>query len=411
MLGSKIASSKDSPTNEIVRCLAACELGESNRLWLAFSGGLDSTVLLQLAACAVPAKRLGAIHVNHRLSPNANAWQRHCEREAERLGIEFVNRCVNLHGGNCERLGRQARFRVFNEVMQRGDVVATAHHRNDELESLMWQLATGRAMVGIATWRQLDNGQVWRPLLNFSRRQLRNIAELHGWTWVEDESNLDVSLTRNALRHEIFPRIQREFPEFAENLIRHKLPPLEQIQRNPMQTTSVAGNPTRVRAWLHAFGITPKQKVVDEIMRQALARRDASVAVRVSSRVTVRRFEAWLYVVPDAERNFNEQVSVGDSHRYTFGQLGWERRRRGLSNNLKMQVGTRRGGERIVINRRVVRLATWFYEQRIPPWERDAWPLFFIEDALVAVSGLGVADTAAAADGWMPTWVRTAACA
>ncbi len=387
----------------VVRRLGDCDLAATGQLWIAFSGGLDSTVLLHAARCAYPNGQLAVLHINHGISPRADAWQAHCEREAAALQLKLVVEKVKLRARNIEFAGRRARIKVFNSLLHSDDVVATAHHRDDELESLLWQLGTGRALVGIAACRELMHGRLWRPLLEFRRKALETVARRRGWTWIDDESNADTSYTRNALRHEVLPKLRSTFPTFESNLLKLKELPLDSIARKPLAVASIVDNPLCVRAWLHAFRITAKSSVVDEIVRQATARNDAQVLIRVASDRSVRRYRGMLYVVADAAPH-HAAVPVGRLCRLPMGELSWKISERGLSAAKRVQIRTRIGGERLLVDGRRVKLADWLAKRNVPPWQRDTWPLLFDDGQLVAVPGLGVADTVCQPDGWEPRW-------
>ncbi len=393
--------------DQVIRTLDALDLGVTNRLWIAFSGGVDSTVLLHAASKAYEPHQLAVVHVNHRLSPNADSWELHCKNVATRLGLEFHSERVSLHGKNLEYEGRQARLSVFKAVLRDGDVLATAHHRDDELESLAWQLATGRALVGISDWRRFEQGRLWRPLLQYNRNELLSLANEYAWSWIEDESNQDVAFTRNALRHQVLPQLKSAFSDFESQLLGLKEPPLEHLPRAPIKANVLCEDSKKTRAWLHAFGITPRNSIVQEIMRQASARKDAKVLVRVSSRSSVRRHKGLFFVVADAEPISDLPVRVGEDALYTFGELTWVQRDVGLPIDAQLHAGSRQGGESLNIKNRNVKLSKWFYDQGVPPWERDAWPLLYQDERLIAVPGLGIDSSACSAHGYLPNWRRT----
>lgn len=403
------AERKDVSLAQIARTISEFDLQTSGRLWIAFSGGVDSTVLLNIVAKVFDPHQLGVVHVNHELSHNANMWESHCASVASRLGLEFTCQRVSLPGRNLEVEGRRARLGVFEDLMREGDVLATAHHRDDELESLMWQLTTGRALVGIPNCRRLGHGRIWRPLLPYSRYELVWIARRNGWTWIEDESNLDVAFTRNMLRHKVIPNLRRVSPDFESQLLRLKEPPLESLPREPIEIKALRDDSTKVRSWLHAYDITPKNSVVNEIMRQATARSDAQVLVRVSSEASVRRFKHLFYVVGDAEPIRELPIRVGEDASYAFGELTWVRGNVGLPREAQLHVDSRQGGESLRIDNYYVKLSKWFYGQDVPPWERDVWPLFFHNKKLIAVPGLGVDSSVCTSGGYIPNWRRTAA--
>ena len=395
--------------DDLVRHLATCRITEFDRFWVAYSGGVDSTLLLHAASKAFPVSFVSALHVNHGLSPNADDWQKHCEDQAQTLDVEFVAKQAVLKGNNLELAGRRARLIAFEEVLTPDDIMATAHHSDDELESLLWQLLTGRATVGIAEWRNLDQGWLWRPFLDVSKADLIDVARANGFDWIEDESNQDTSFTRNSLRHEVIPLLKESIPESPDHIRALKVPPLERMQQQPISVLSVADSPLRLRAWLHAYGHTPRRKVVDEILRQAQARNDANVCVRVSSIKTVRRYGGLLYFVHDRPKDEPTTVCIGEKCRMAYGEFGWKRCEAGLKPSHDYELRSREGGEQIVINEQAIRLSDWFYDRKIPPWERDAWPLMYFDNELVAVPGIGVADCARQTDGycWFPDWIRS----
>ena len=408
MLVSRTQSRKLVSLEQLAQYLATCDaIQDFDRLWIAYSGGVDSTVLLHAAARAFGTERLAAVHINHGLSSNADAWQSHCERTCTNLGLKSIVRSVEISGANVEESGRKARLDAFADLLDDHDVVATAHHRDDELESLMWQRETGRAMIGIPRLRALDHGRLWRPLLSFQRCDLERIAQDAGLAWVEDESNDDVSFTRNRLRHEVLPRLRREDRHFDERLYASKEPELEHVPRESLAISSRTACPSVIRAWLYAYNIVPRDRVVQQISQQAHVRNDAQVCVRVSPRRVVRRFQNRLYVVPDSFDRVEKSVRVGDNVRLQFGELRWKQAESGLPIGERLEIRQRTGGESIQsLEGQTVRLARWFYDERIPVWERDAWPLLHQGDALVGVPGLSVAFESGEPGGWVPTWQR-----
>lgn len=382
-------------------------LKKDSRLWIAFSGGVDSTILLHAACVAFERARLGVIHVNHGLSPHAHAWENRCKETAVSLGIEYKTRSVQLQG-NVEAAGRRERLRLFGELLDEHDVIVSGHHRDDEIESLLWQLSTGRALVGIAEWIELAKGRLFRPMLSLHRAEILAIAKAQKLTWIEDESNKDLSFSRNSLRHEIIPKLRLASAGFEHDLFRLKVPALEALARKPIQLDDARLEPLKVRAWLHAYGITPKESAVREVIRQSSAKEDANVVVRVSHNASVRRYKQKLYVVYEHSLDERDSMIVADFRNipFDFGVLNWTQGHAGLNEKQTLGIRQRQGGERLTIDGRRLKLNEWFREQCVPPWERDVWPLFYRDEELVAVAGLGVSDHVRVADGWIPAWSR-----
>lgn len=404
MSNSNAKPGKRTRFDDLVACLLAAENHTRQRLWIAYSGGLDSSVLLSAAASAYPAARLGVVHVNHQISPHADAWQAHCEKVAQASGLEFIAKRIDIASApNLEVAGRLARQQVFKELIVGGGVVATAHHYDDEIESLLWQLATGRALVGIAPKRRLGNGLLWRPLLAYSRRTLREIAQTQRLVWIEDESNRDTSLTRNALRLDILPQLRKTFPDFEARLLERKFPALQEMPRAPIDVKALK-DAYCVRSWLFAYDITPRDAVVSQVLAQAHARNDAKVQIRVASHATVRRFRGYFFVVSDAEESPPSNVVVGRRTFFRFGELTWLPGSGGLQPGQKLTVRKREGGETIRIHEKNIKISHWFQREKVPPWERDDWPLLCVDNRLVAVPGLGIQTGDELDKGLFPDW-------
>lgn len=194
---------------------------------VAFSGGLDSTVLLHLLARLRDSHALppfSAIHVHHGLQAVADAWVEHCRAQCAALNIPLEVRHVRVApGASVERAAREARYAAFAGELGQGEVLLVAQHRDDQAETLLLRLLRGAGVRGLAAMRgsrPLAAGTLLRPLLNIGR------AELEGWAgerqlrWVEDPSNADTRLARNFLRREILPRLARHWPAASAVLAR-----------------------------------------------------------------------------------------------------------------------------------------------------------------------------------------------
>lgn len=195
--------------------------------YIAFSGGLDSTVLLHLLADyarnhASPALR--AIHVHHGLQPVADAWPVHCQTVCDNLGIELqVIHVQVIPGASLEQAARDARYAAFRQTLGPGDILFTGQHCDDQAETLLFRLLRGAGLRGLAAMpgqRALGQGSLARPLLGCSRQQLQDYAQANELVWVEDPSNADTRFARNYLRGEVFPVLQQRWPQASQNLAR-----------------------------------------------------------------------------------------------------------------------------------------------------------------------------------------------
>lgn len=196
---------------------------------IAYSGGLDSSVLLDAAVRLAGASRCVALHVHHGLSPNADAWLAHCAATASALGVAFDARRVELahdDPSGVEAAAREARYRALDEMcaLHGAQSLWLAQHADDQAETVLLQLLRGAGLAGLAAMAPVraPAGGVprVRPLLHVLRAQLEAYAHAHGVRWIDDESNADTRYARNALRHDVIPALAAHFPGYREALAR-----------------------------------------------------------------------------------------------------------------------------------------------------------------------------------------------
>ncbi|WP_184679362.1 tRNA lysidine(34) synthetase TilS [Pseudoteredinibacter isoporae] len=216
--------------SRIQSLLSTEQWGACQSVIVAYSGGLDSTVLLHVMAHLRDSRALGgralkAVHVHHGLSDLATEWQRHCERQASALAVEFHSANLSMddqfikNAGGMEAAARKERYRAFEQVMNEGDVLLQAHHQGDQAETLLLRLMRGagpKGLAGIPARRTLTKGQLVRPLLDLEKEALQHCASELSLRWVEDPSNQDIHIERNFLRKEIMPLLENRWPGFAE---------------------------------------------------------------------------------------------------------------------------------------------------------------------------------------------------
>lgn len=197
----------------------------SARLCVAFSGGLDSTALLHGLSCLRPSAgfALRALHVNHGLHADAGKWAEHCLRVCDDLGVQCEARTVvvaRAEGQGLEAAARVARYGIFTAELAAGEWLLTAHHEDDQLETLLLHLTRGSGVTGLAGIPRSSTfgaGHLLRPLLGVSRRTLVEQVRQAGLSWLEDPSNCDSRLDRNYLRREVIPRLRARWPAIARS--------------------------------------------------------------------------------------------------------------------------------------------------------------------------------------------------
>ncbi|MBL8492595.1 MAG: tRNA lysidine(34) synthetase TilS [Rhodocyclaceae bacterium] len=187
---------------------------------VAYSGGMDSTVLLHAtkAFCAETRRKVAALHVNHGLSSNSFQWEAFCRRQCADWGVPLTVKRVRVlaqTGRGVEAAAREARYKVLG--LARAATVLLAHHAGDQAETILFNLCRGSGMRGGAAMRP-ERDRYRRPFLALDKPCIESYANANGLQWIHDESNDDVSLTRNFLRQEILPRLERSIPGASRNL-------------------------------------------------------------------------------------------------------------------------------------------------------------------------------------------------
>ena len=378
-------------------------------LLVGFSGGLDSTVLLHALSRNLRLLQQGlrAVHVHHGLHADADRWSQHCADVCDALGVALVSVDVDVQrdaGEGLEAAARKARYAAFEQQMQAGEVLVTAHHRDDQAETFLLRALRGSGPDGLAAMRPsraFAGGRHWRPLLQVPRSQLLDYAHVHGLTWQEDPSNLDTHHDRNFLRQRIMPLLRERWPQADLALLRSALlsadavelleqedhAALQQVQSADAHCLSASGllqlpaaRRARVlRRWVESLGLPPlPREGVARIESDLLhARADASAKFRWGE-VEIQRWRDLLH----AQRR-REPLPVD-------WQAEWDGRQPLLLPNggtlvlegteafpAPLLVHARRGGERLQLPGRLHSHALKHVLQDlgIAPWVRAQLPL------------------------------------
>ncbi|MEJ2479240.1 MAG: tRNA lysidine(34) synthetase TilS [Acidihalobacter sp.] len=410
----------------------AFELGRlpcSGRWVVGFSGGADSYALLHaLAALDGLGRDVVAVHVHHALQPQAEEWVSQCAGMAQALGAQFQVLRVDVRETSeqgVEAAAREARYAALEQCMRSGDVLLTAHHRDDQAETLLLQLLRGAGPAGLAGMPQLTPfGIGWhaRPLLGQTRESLQEYLRLRGLEWIEDPSNRSLDAARNYLRHRIMPVLQARWPAAGRTLARaaqHQAETLElttALGRTDIEaasagepgTLSVAALRTLTRARLHnALRVwladknlpVPNAARLEQVRGRVLhASVDAQPHLRWPGG-ELRRYRDALYAMPPLPPHDPAQVIAWDrfDEPLDIPALGRELSVAELRSDLDalrcagepVNIRFRRGGERCRVRGKAHSraLKTLLQEAGVPPWERDRIPLLYVGERLQEVIG------------------------
>ncbi len=410
------------------------------RLLVAFSGGLDSSVLLHALYRLCGEGLLGksellALHVNHGLLPEAERWAGHCADFAAGRGIAF--RCLEVKeappaGGGLEAWAREHRYRLLAAEMERGDLLLTAHHRDDQAETVLLRLLRGSGPGGIAAMRPertFAAGWLLRPLLGWERSALEAWARSEGLRWIEDRSNREPCFDRNYLRHRVLPLLEERWPDASSRLARaahlqqeaagllEELAAIDLAAIGSRGTLNVAGlralDPARLsnllRYWALQRGLVPPPPTVLERVEAELlaAGRDRNPVLQWGE-VQLRRYREQVYLLRQPPR-----PEPGDEYTWDLEQplelpggtlsaapaRGEGLRLAALQGGVS--VGYRRGGEmlRPVGDRNRRALKKLLQGSGLPPWERALLPLLRVRGRLAAVADRWLEQEFAAGEG------------
>jgi tRNA(Ile)-lysidine synthase len=404
---------------------------------VAYSGGLDSAVLLRLAAayCARHALPLYAFHIHHGLSPHADAWLAHCAAAAQQLGVSFEARRVTLarDGQGTEGSARSARYAALGAlcVAHGCQLLLTAHHLDDQAETVLLQLLRGAGPAGLsgmdaynvaARLLGSDTVVMARPLLAVGRAALEAFAAEHGLDWVEDESNADPRHARNALRHGAMPALGAAFPGYQERIARaaahvqaaQRL--LDELAAQDLAACACAGmlDCAKLRAlgtdrqnnvlrhWFRVHGLAlPSTAWLDEMRVQALEAADDAQLLVTHPDCHVRRYRDRLALTPrlgpaPEPVRFRWRQETVLAFPAFDGLLHFDPAPRGLDPawlaQADLQLGLRAGGERVKLapNRPTRSLKQHFQTLDVPPWERERLPVVQRGATLLYAAGVGM---------------------
>lgn len=413
-------------------------LSSATPLIVAFSGGLDSCVLL----CALGRLReslalnLRAVHVDHGLHPHSADWARQAQLTCARLNISCAVERVQVtqtRGHGLEDAARRARYACLARHVGPGEVLLTAHQADDQAETVLLQLLRGTGVHGLAampamtTFRQ---GRLARPLLEFTRAQLTAWAGRENLEWIEDTSNTDLRFSRNYLRHRVFPLLEARWPEASRRIARSAgmaaqaaglLDDLAEadwsgcravdearLSVSAVQRLSPSRRRNLVRYWLRQQGFLPPTAMhLDQVLAQVMKEPRAKQAMIRWPGTEVCRYRDELIAQrprnamdPDWSIHWNLTDSL------EIPGVGYLRAEKSRGDGLSCErigqhpilVGLRQGGEvcRLPGRTHHHKLKKLLQEAGVPPWERQRLPLVYVNGELAAIGDRWVCEPYAA---------------
>lgn len=423
-------------------------IGIPSRYVIAFSGGLDSTALAHsvMALCQEDAQFSGRdillLHVDHGLHADSAAWSAHCAAFAQAHNTAFQSRVVHVAenaGKGLEAAARDARYTALQAELRAGDWLLSAHHADDQAETLLLNMLRGSGaagLAGIAEARRLGPAWLVRPMLSLKQSLIREYAQSARLTWINDPSNEERRFDRNFLRHEVFPAMAQRWPDVAQRLQRSAAHAgeaselMQDLARDDLQALggrakklplaglsrlSGARQKNAIRYALRELGLpTPPAASLERVLTEVIdARVDAQPEVCWPG-VVVRRYRNNLYLMPQLSAvEPLEMPFVGGAQTLGagFGELKLSRDgEAGLSEsvlNAGLLIRFRSGGEEIKLygHTHTSKLKKLLQEEGVVPWMRDRLPLLYSGGRLVAVADLWLAGDAVSTPGVSVRWI------
>jgi len=420
---------------------AAADIRESLRLfflqnphiehWIvAYSGGLDSSLLLKLCSEILASDCLSALHINHQLQSDSERWARFCAESSAEWGVCFESQTVTCESSS-EESARQARYSAFKKRLKPGEGLLLAHHQDDQAETILFNLFRGsgvKGLSGITYKRSIGEGELFRPLLNVSKGAIESAARELQIAWVDDPSNLDPRYTRNWVRHELSDVFRDQWPDWKVKLaktaarmsdaseLHDALAKIDleccQIKEGVLSLAalskhSLARKKNVLYHWLGAAG----QIVGSEKQIESMAMLDVNARGEWQfSKVIVRAYDEKLYLSHDTEvppcESF-DWVLTGETMMFGHGLLEASIAEFGLPLNMKLTIRARVPGESVYTESRGghVSVKKLMNEHRIPPWLRECWPIVCSSDQVVAIPGIWLDEKVCVKDGYLLNWV------
>ncbi len=426
---------------EVLYPFAVLENG--TRLVVAFSGGVDTTVLVHVLHQA--AKQLGfslsALHVDHAIHPESDQWEAHCRQFCGDLGITYHSTRLTEFS-QCARVSeddaRVARYTWLEQKLETGDILLTAHHKDDQAETVMLNLMRGsgaRGLSGIPVARRFGKALLVRPMLQFTKSQILDYAHEHRLKFIQDPANENLDYDRNYLRHVVIPALLKRWGGAIDNIsrsadhltdCRKMLADLARLDAASCRSegTSIFGigyplsqeglwvldrarQINLIRYWIRRHSLTePRRQGLENFLNTAMSG-DAQFAELGWDRYRMYLYQMNLYLahnIVNTERTFSTDWDLQGPLTLECAGIRlvpMQVTGRGiLASQLsdRVRVGFRQGGERFRLPRRShsSKLKKLLQMDSVPPWERKILPLVYNDSDLVAVVPWSVADGFAA---------------
>jgi tRNA(Ile)-lysidine synthase len=393
------------------------QLPDDGPVYVGYSGGLDSSLLLRAVCDAVLNQQVIAIHCNHGVNPEAGQWQQFCEQQATSLNAQLVVEKLDFPQGFSETAGREARYEVFASHLKEGSVLFLGHHADDQAETVLFRLFRGtglRGLTGIPQTRKFASGTIVRPLMSLSRSEIEAMAREAKVEWVNDASNQDDAYDRNYIRHNLLPIIIKRWPnlihsigklsdhledevklldDYADELLNHldvknngQIDVIASLDLTALSRLQARQQSLALKRFLSIhLDVLPESLNLSEILAQFLSSSADAEPLYELGDQELRRFNQRIYLLEAQKPGNTEQDRPWDGRAPLVVANGILRLLEGPPENFVVRF--RSGGERLKPEGRnhSQTLKKLMQEYQIEPWLRHQIPLIYQGDKIIAV--------------------------
>ncbi|CAL4319390.1 tRNA lysidine(34) synthetase TilS [Buchnera aphidicola] len=401
---------------------------KKNFFLIAYSGGIDSTVLLYKMIKIkknYPKIQIRAIHINHNIQSSSNQWEEHCIEVCQHSHVPLILEKINTKfKKNVEEKLRIERYKIiFNHLMP-DEILLTGHHLNDQCETLILSLKRGSGptgLSGIYSERFFGQKKIVRPFLKIKKKELEQWANHKKIKWIEDFSNLNINYDRNFIRHKIIPILEKRWPFFLKNCSRTAMICSEETKLKNILLKEKIKNfincdtslnfsffknmkkeicTALIRYWISLKNIKmPSYKLIECIYNEIIfSKTDANPKIIIKKN-EIRRYKNSLYFIKTQKNINNRLIFWHNQNKKLF-----------LPNNLGYLIQNNKGfvlpapkknelinirfqfeGKILIIGREKRRKIKKIWQEcNIPPWLRTQIPLLFYNNHFISAIGVFV---------------------
>ena len=405
-----------------------------SRIGVAFSGGLDSSVLLTFLSDNPEYKnKITALHVNHKVNKESDSWEDFCKERASELNVKFKSWRLGKFEKISEQSLREKRYQAFEEWASSGDLIITGHHLDDQTETILFRLFRGtglKGLRGINITSTVGPLNFYRPFLENNKEELLNYALKHNINWIEDDSNKESYYSRNLIRNNIIPEIKKKWPfidkslkkisikatKAAQVLEEVAMEDLNKIQfsknvlnMDKLKSFSTQRQQNLVVFWLNHFNnirLSPGQEdQIFSLMNESsegssifnFDKHDYTSDIKIIfSSKEIRIIDN--HLLEPLSENMSLEWDLKDLIKIPTGELSVEESfGKGLDKKFigsDIKIKARVGGERCKPfgRSKSQKIKNLFQEFEVPDWKRDYIPIIYIDEKIAAVGDLWVCD-------------------